>query len=243
MKKRPVKSKIYLKISMLVLAFFIGLSQKGISQNATSTQDEKVATNSDKLPRAKNVLRATPIKTFISQRTSIAYERAVYKNIYATVELQAWFQDRSPRKILFNNPNDRSVNKGLRYALGARYYSTKEFSNNSFYIGAILFYGSHKIREKQAASSGFLSINTDGRNGEVNLVSQGAKLSLGFRRTFAKTLFFEIGLDLGKAWTNKGKDTLTLYPVNKSEDVYELDLHRLISGPFVEPMLAVGFVF
>ena len=107
-----------------------------------------------------------------------------------------------------------------------------------------MFYGNHNINIKRTSVESSIAFPGQiGGVGEVQLASYGAKLSIGYRRTFFQTAFVEIGADVGKAWTNQGKDTMTITPSDKSEEPYEYGLAGILSGNFIEPMLSVGFLF
>lgn len=248
MKKQRVnlKTSIYVKQVVICLVFLFGFFHQGITQSAQTATKEKVATNLMENPVRKNSIRTTtPLKALISQRMNIAYERHVYKSIYATAGAQFWFQDRSPSGHILGNPRNHTLNKGIRYSLGARYYHNSHNRPTSFYFGASIFYGQHRIEETQGSESGFLSqYNTSGQFGADDLTSQGVIASIGLHRTFGKVFYFDLGLNVGKAWTNTGKDTITLYPtMDRKEESIERNLPRNIAGKVLEPMLSIGFNF
>ena len=126
MKTRSVKSTSFLKSSILTLTVLFGLVQMGMTQQTTSSLAAEGLTITKETPRAKNTIRLTPLKAFIFQRANIGYERVIYKNIHATVEAEAWFLDHEITNILHNRATSDLTNKGARFALGARYYSTTE---------------------------------------------------------------------------------------------------------------------
>ncbi len=243
MKTHRVKIKYLVKNNLLILVLLLGFCQLGISQRKLieTKEEEKVEMLTTTIPKPEHSVKITPIKALLFQRINVVYENHLYKDIYVSGEVQGWFMTRDPLSLFSEGI---SINKGIRMAIGVRSYSSKKGKPTAFYLGLSMFYGSHKLREERSGVSNlFTSSSLVNRAGNIKLTSQGFKLSMGFRRTFKTGLFIEGGFDFGGAWTNQKKDSLTLFPEERTDGTREASFNGLISGQFSEPVLSIGYSF
>ena len=244
MKTRHINSIRLVKNSTLILVLLIGFFQQGISQRAQTQSKKTVDRNTHEITKPKNTISFTPLKGLTSQRMNFAYEREMYKNVFVTGDLQVWFQDRAPRPFLLIRSNDKSTNKGTRASVGIRNYFVSKSAKTSFYLGASMFFGSHEISKTEGSrEAGLLLSGKNGYYGEVALFSRGIIFGLGVRKNFANSMFIEFGLNTGRAWTNKGKDSITLISYDQPGAKRNEKLDSIINGKFVEPMFNFGIAF
>ncbi len=234
MKTRNVNPICLIKNSILILVLLIGFFQQGISQEESTKTSLEAKNKSTVIPM--NSLRFNPIKAMGFGRLNLSYERKSKNyNYFVITEIEAWLQ--GPSKSW----GERASNKGIRYSVGVKNYYTTASNNSAFYVGSSIFYGRHKIGDKQALNNTSSSENYKDIDHRIQLTSLGLKVHLGIRKNFKKNLFVEAGLDASTAWNSTETNTVWVY--NHSANKSEAKLRSALTGQSIEPVLIFGFVF
>ncbi len=239
MKKRSVNSTTNKNVKQLIicLVFVLGFFQQGMSQKTAAEIETSITPKGQSIAKPLNSIRIAPLKIVLIRQANLSYERAIVNNLFATVEIEAWFK--RPFKYLFGNRN--AANKGMRYSVGIKNYMDFRSGKTSFYLGASVFYGKHKVGDKQPLDATAYSDEFQNTDQRLQLTSQGVKLNLGVRRNFKNNCFIEVGINAGVASSSVGKEMVSVY--SESDKKRKVKLRPTITGQFVEPVLNFGFAF
>lgn len=200
--------------------------------------------------QSKNLISITPIK-LIAQKVNLHYEREINNNWSGVLDIQVWFIDRKGDSFLEAKKKENTIkkNNGTRYSLGVRRYFSKELNllkSQKYYVGLNIFSGTHIIQQTIAENEMTLFGYTFGalsKRGKVNLISKGVNINVGFKEDFANGILIDLGVVIGKSWTNQNSDSFLLYDVDPTILPREVEFNKKISGIFIEPRLAIGFSF